>query len=443
MMKQAKPITPQLIQACAADYESSAFCRTLTCAVSKAELGDAAYCQEAARKLDMTFSIDLCNSGVTWQKSSGRCWIFAAMNVLREIVAKNCNMDRIELSENYIAFWDKFEKINYFLEAAIDSAHLPVGDRTLDWIMQGISDGGQWDMIVSIVKKYGVAPISAMPETCQSSSTKVMNRMLNMKLREDAIELRKLVNEGRDPQPRKEEMLKEMYRALCICFGKPADIFDFEYRDKENQYHCDRSLTPRAFYEKYVGLALEDYVSVINAPTKDKPFGKTYTVKYLGNAVEGTIRHLNVPMDTLKDLVVCQLKDGEPVWFGSDCSKFGDRKLGIWDPDSFCYGEILGGMNFSMTKEESLDYRDSAMNHAMVIAGVNFGADGVPNRWKIENSWGEEAGRKGYFVASAKWFDAYTYQAVVHKKYLSEKLLKALSEEPTELEPWDPMGSLA
>lgn len=443
MMMQAKPITRQLLEECARDYEESPWLRTLGCAVSKTELADAAFDGNEARKLPMTFSIDLCDSKVTWQKASGRCWIFAALNVLREAVRKKCGLKEFELSQNYIAFWDKFEKINYFLESIIDTAHLPVGDRTLDWILQGISDGGQWDMIVSLIKKYGVVPKYAMPETAQSSSTRVMTRMLNMKLREYAVELRKLAAEGKDPQPRKEEMLKEMYRALCICFGKPADTFDFEYRDKDKQFHSDRNLTPHTFYEKYVEVDLEDYVSVIHAPTKDKPYGKTYTVRYLGNVAEGHVRHLNVPLDTLKGLIIRQLKDGELVWFGSDCSKFGDRKLGIWDPDSFRYGEVLGGLTFGLTKEESLDYRDSAMNHAMVIVGVNLDENGLPNRWKIENSWGEEAGQKGYFVMSDKWFDAYTYQAVVRKKYLSGELLAALSEEPAELEPWDPMGSLA
>ncbi len=184
-------------------------------------------------------------------------------------------------------------------------------------------------------------------------------------------------------------------------------------------------------------------MSIINAPTADKPYGRAYTVKYLGNVVEDPVRHINVPMETLKSMIVSQMKDGEPVWFGCDCSKFGDRKLGIWDQDSFCYGELMGDLSFGMTKEERLDFRDSAMNHAMVIAGVNLDENDRPNRWKIENSWGEEAGRKGYFIMSDKWFDEFTYQAVVHKKYLPDDLREALKEEPKELEPWDPMGSLA
>lgn len=442
-MRNARPVTKEFLEDCQKRCDENPVFDTLSCAVSKADLSDASYDGNRGRKLPMTFSIDLCSSAVTNQKSSGRCWIFAAMNVLREAVAKNCGMEEMELSQNYIAFWDKFEKINYFLESVIDSADLPVGDRTLDWILQGLGDGGQWDMIVGIVKKYGVVPKAAMPETYQSSNTGTMNRMLNMKLREDAIELRAIVKEGKDPSARKDEMLFEMYQALCICFGTPPKTFDFEYRDKEKAFHADYNLTPHAFYEKYVKVDLEDYVSVINAPTSDKPYGKAYTVKYLGNLVEGTIRYLNVPMETLKDLVIRQMKDGEMVWFGSDCGKYGDRTFGIWDQESFRFGELLGGLSYGLTKEERLDYRDSAMNHAMVITGVNLDENGAPNRWKIENSWGEDRGQKGYYVASDKWFDAFTYQVVIHKKYLTDEQRQALEAEPIVLEPWDPMGSLA
>lgn len=442
-MKNAKPITPELIAKFNEAYESNPMNQVLAAAASKTALADVAFHQASAKKLQHTFAIDLHPTAVTSQKASGRCWIFAAMNVLREIVAKNCNMDRMEISQNYVAFWDKFEKINYFLESIIDTADLEVGDRTLDWVLQGLGDGGQWDMIISLVKKYGIVPISAMPETFQSSNTRSTNQMLNMKLREYAIELRAIVAEGKDPSARKEEMLEEMYRALCICFGKPATVFDFEYVDKDKVYHVDRDLTPQAFFEKYVGQELDNYVSIINAPTKDKPYYKSYTVKYLGNVVEGSVRYLNIPMDEMKDLIVKQLKDGEAVWFGSDCGKYGDRTSGVWDMDSFLYGELLGGLTFGLTKEQRLDYRDSAMNHAMVIMGVNFDKDGVPDRWKIENSWGEDPGNKGYFVMSANWFDEFTYQAVINKKHLSPELLAHLEEEPIALQPWDPMGSLA
>lgn len=440
-MEKTGMITKEVLEKCK-KYSQNAMTRTLGCTLSKTNLADAAYDANAGRKLTMNFSIDLCESLVTNQKASGRCWIFAAMNVMREIAAKNSNMESLELSQNYIAFWDKFEKINYTLEAVIDSADLAIGDRTLDWLLQGLNDGGQWDMITALVKKYGVVPKDAMPETFQSSNTKTMNQMLNTKLRMDAIELRKMIKNGQPVKERKEAMLCEMYQALCICFGNPPEEFIFDYRDTTKKYHSEK-LTPLSFYEKYISIDLSDYVSVINAPTADKPFGHCYTVKYLGNLVEGNVRYLNVTMEELKELVIKQMKGGELVWFGSDCSQYGEKTLGIWDQDSFAYGEVLGGLTFDMTKEERLDYRDSAMNHAMVLVGVNLDENGKPNRWKIENSWGEEAGRKGYFIASDAWFDEFTYQVVINKKYLNEDQLKATNEEPKVLEPWDPMGSLA
>ena len=442
-MKNARPITSEMIAAFKASYDADKSARVLTAAVSHNPLSKVALDPMAAAKMDNSFSIEVKTRGITAQKKSGRCWLFASMNVMREIVAEKCNLEKFELSGNWLGFWDKFEKINFFLESVLDCADLPVADRTLDWVLNGINDGGQWDMMVSIIKKYGIVPASVMPETEQSCGTMELMRLLNTKLRKDAVELRALAAAGGDTAARKDEMLAELFKALCICFGRPVDQFDFEYTDKNGVYHVDRGLTPVSFYEKYIGLALEDYVSVIHAPTQDKPFGKTYTVKYLGNVVEGSVRHLNLPMEEVKELVIAQLKAGEPVWFGSDCSKFGNRDGGIGDPNCFIYGDVLGGMDLDMTKEERLDYRDSAMNHAMILCGVNLDADGKPNRWKIENSWGEDAGRKGYFVASDAWFDAFVYQAVVNRRFLTDAQRQALDAEPIELAPWDPMGSLA
>ncbi len=282
-----------------------------------------------------------------------------------------------------------------------------------------------------------------MPETEQSKSTRGISQIINMKIHKDAAELRRLVAEGKDASARKDEMLVEYFKALCIAFGRPVDTFDFEYTDKNGKYHVDRDMTPKSFYDKYIGLDLDQYVNVINGPTQDKPYGKTYTVKYLGNVVEGHIKYLNLPMEQLKELVVKQMQAGELVWFGSDCGKFGDRDGGIWDPDSFLFGEVLGGFDLTMSKADRLDYRDSAMNHAMVLCGVNLDAAGKPNRWKIENSWGEGAGRKGYYAASDSWFDQFVYQVVINKKFLSDEQRAALEQEPIELAPWDPMGSLA
>jgi bleomycin hydrolase len=236
-------------------------------------------------------------------------------------------------------------------------------------------------------------------------------------------------------------MLGRIYGFLCSCYGEPPRTFDFEYVDKDGNYAIEKGYTPKTFAEKYVGNLLQETVSIIHAPTKDKPYHKTFTIRYLGNVVGGKdVKHLNLTMDEFKAAIIAQLQDGEVVWFGSDVGKYGDREKGFWDDLSF-NDELLTGLDLAISKEDALDYGFSAMNHAMVITGVNL-EDGKPNRWKIENSWGDEKGKKGYYICSDTWFDQYVFQAAVQKKYLG-KLASLADQKPVELDPWDPMGTLA
>ena len=394
------PISPETLASFRENFAADKSMRAAANAASKTDLADIAFCGMEAARLHHHFSVEIPTMSATNQKSSGRCWMFAALNVLRERVAAKTGMEQFELSQSYCAFWDKFERVNYFYDCILDTADLPADDRTVTYLLQtGVHDGGQWDMFVNIVKKYGVVPKHAMPETFQSSATGSMNRLLNTNLKTGAAALRNLCREGAGAEAveaRKAELLKEAYNFLCICYGAPPQTFDFEYCDKEKQYHIDRGLTPHRFFEKYVDMDLDAYVSIIDAPTKDKPYQHMYTVKYLGNVSGGQeVAYLNLPMEEMKALIIRQLQDGEVVWFGSDVSKFGDRAGGIWDDKSFEY-ELLTGLDLSLTKEERLDYRDSCMCHAMVITGVNL-VDGKPNRWKIENSWGDDRGEKGYW----------------------------------------------
>ena len=230
---------------------------------------------------------------------------------------------------------------------------------------------------------------------------------------------------------------------LCISLGKPPKTFTFEYRDKDGNFHRDCDLTPKAFYEKYIGVNVNDYISLINAPTEDKPFYRSYSVSYLGNVIEGRpVKYVNLPIEELKKAAIAQMKDGEPVWFGCDVGKRSSRDGGIMDTELYDLDHLFD-TTFGMTKGERLDYGQSLMTHAMVFQGVNLDENGNPNRWRVENSWGEDAGKDGYYVMSDRWFDEYTYQIVVNKKYLPKEVLDVYESEPIMLEPWDPMGSLA
>lgn len=392
------------------------------------------------------FSIDLNTGKVANQKQSGRCWMFAALNTMRHHLADLFNLSNFELSQNYTNFWDKFEKANYFYENVLATADQPRTSRKVAFLMETPQqDGGQWDMLCAIIEKYGIAPKSVMPETYNSSKSSELNSVLNTKLRKDAITLRKLVsNNATDGEIAKtrQEMLADDYKILSYSLGEPVQKFDFEYRDDDKQFHADRGLTPKSFYDKYIGWNLDDYVSIINSPTDDKPYNKTYTVEMLGNVVGGRqVKHLNVTMDNFKDLAIKQLKDGQSVWFGCDVGKSSERQKGIMDVNYYKKDELLD-VDLSMSKAERLDYGESLMTHAMVITGVDL-VEGKPTKWKVENSWGEKVGTKGYFVMSDAWMEEYCYQVVVNKKYLSEDLLKAQAEDPALLAPWDPMGALA
>ena len=447
-MSAFQGISEKELSAFHGSYAGSPLCRAVTNALYKTAVNDISFRPSARKDVQFTFSVDLPTMKVTNQKASGRCWIFAALNVLREQVAKNCNIEQFELSQNYMAFWDKFEKANFFLESVISLADRPSDDRLLSFIEDtGIADGGQWDMFVNLVRKYGVIPKAAMEETFQSSNTRQMNRLVNTKLRQTAARIRKAYRNGATEQDLhgiRITALDELYRIFCMCFGEPPKTFDFEYRDKDKNYHIDRGLTAKAFYDKYVGLDLEnDFVSLVNSPTEDKPFYRTFAIDYLGNVADGRpVHYLNIPMEDLKSLIIAQLKDGEIVWFGSDVGHSGERDLGIWSRGCFDFDGTFG-MSFGMTKEERLNNRESAMSHAMCVTGVSLDENGAPVKWKIENSWSEEHGEKGYYIMDDEWFDNFVYQAVIRRKYLGEKLLAALGTKPLHFFPWDPMGTLA
>ena len=443
MSELTKEFTDQLY----ANYEANVKYVALENAVTHNGIHASLETRKSAVENTPVFSLDLTKDKVTNQKASGRCWMFAALNTFRHKMISSFQLEDFELSQAHTFFWDKYEKSNWFLEQVIATADQELTSRKVAFLLQTPQqDGGQWDMVVSLFEKYGVVPKSVYPESISSSNSRELNTYLNKLLRQDAQILRDLIHSGADSEvvaSKKQELLQEIFNFLAISLGLPPREFDFAYRDKDNQFHSESGLTPQSFYKKYVDLQLDDYVSIINAPTTDKPYGKSYTVDMLGNVVGSRpVRYLNVPMDRLKELAIAQMKAGETVWFGSDVGQVSNRKAGILATDVY---DFEASMDIHLTQDKAgrLDYAESLMTHAMVLTGVDLDEAGQPRKWKVENSWGDKVGTDGYFVASDAWMDEYTYQIVVRKEFLTADELAAYEAEPIVLAPWDPMGALA
>lgn len=403
--------------------------------------------RDVVMNTDHTFSHMLKSNDITAQNASGRCWCFAGLNLFRVESMKALGLEKFELSQVYTMFWDKLEKSNYFLETILQTLEEPVDGRLLMFLLQNpIQDGGQWDMFVNLIKKYGVVPKTVMPETESSGNSRFMNALITTKLREFAAELRHLHQKGTPEaglRQRKTEQLNVVYRMLCIHLGEPPREFYWQWRDKDNNFHRNGRISPQTFFEQYSHFALDETVCLIHCPTPDKPFNRMYTIQYLGNVIEGHIvRYLNVDISVFKKAAVDMLKDGKPVWFGCDVGKMLERDLGIMDMNLHDY-ELTYGVPFQADKAERVMYGQSLMTHAMVFTGVDLDEAGNPRKWRVENSWGDKIGDKGFLVMSDAWFDEYMYEVVVEQQYVPAELRQIFTTPPTVLPPWDPMGALA
>ena len=386
---------------------------------------------------NFAFAIDLDKEAVANQKMSGRCWMFACLNTLRFHIEKELDLPKgtFELSQAHLAFYNKLERAAWFMDHIVKTADKSLDDREVNWLISApMADGGDWDMICALVKKYGVMPHQAMAETHCTNDTAELNTVLSNLLRQDAIELRSMAREGKDTTSRQLEMLGDVYRILATCFGEPPEKFDFQYEDAKGAYHADFDITPLEFYKKYVHIDLDDYIGVINVPGAERPYNRMYAIEDSDQIPERENLYLNVAMPDLKELVIKQLKAGEPVWFGSDVLQHCDRNAGVMAKDLFDL-DAMFGIRMHMDKEQRYDMKDSLPTHAMVIAGVDFDKDGKPSKWKIENSWGTEnhgqkTGNNGYFVCDDWWFDNFVYEVAIRKDLLTPEQQAALGTEP-------------
>ncbi|GAA5812744.1 hypothetical protein MFLAVUS_006202 [Mucor flavus] len=402
---------------------------------------------QAAVNNQHVFNVKLEVEGAaTNQKQSGRCWIFAGTNVLRLAVIRKYKLNEdFELSQNFLFFYDKLEKANWFLENMIDLADEDINDRVVQYLLTSpVGDGGQWQMFINLIEKYGVVPKSAYPETIASSSTARLNWLVTVKLREFASQIRKALYDGlsfNTIRVIKEEMMQDIYRIMVIYLGEPPVNFDWETVDKNGKCINLSNMTPKKFMKDVVDYPIHQTMSLINDPRN--PYARVYTVARLGNVVGGDdIKYVNTTAATMKKLAIDVLKSGNPVWFGCDVGQFSNRNTGVMDTNVFNY-KLTFNVDFNMCKAQRLLFGESAMTHAMMFTGVHLDKNNNPVRWRVENSWSETSGEKGFWIMTDDWFSEFVYQVVLEKAVVPKKLVELLDEKAIVLPAYDPMGALA
>ena len=413
-------------------------------AVTNVQLPDLTLNRDLVQDIDDSFSIKLDDWKVTAQMRTGRCWLFATLNLFRVGAMKKMKLKNFEFSQAHIHFWDKFERSNHLLEAIIETSARPVADRTIHFLLSDpIGDGGQWNMATNLVRKHGLVPKTAYPESNSSSATRWMNAELKDILRSSASEIRAIIDGGgtvEEARAHKEKRIADIWRMLCIHLGTPPKTFNWQWRDKDGEFHRNGRMTPQQFAAEFVDIEWEDYVCIVNDPRNE--YYRTYTVDFLQNVAGGPpVVYLNVPSKDMKAITQKLLEDGIPVWMGCDVGKEMDRKRGLWDADLFDV-EGLYGVEYGMDKADRLRHNQTMMTHAMLFTGVDV-VNGRPRRWRVENSWGQDTGQKGYYTMNDSWYDQYMFEIAAPKDYLTEKMLEGLETEPVVLPAWDPMGSLA
>ncbi|MBO7307606.1 MAG: C1 family peptidase [Alistipes sp.] len=422
-----------------ASYTEDAADRAARNAMAQTPIATLATNADNLAMIDTNFSHRVKTKGITDQHQSGRCWLFTGLNVLRAQMIEEYDLDGLTFSHNYLFFYDQLEKCNLFLQAVIDTKHLKMDDRQVEWLFKNpLSDGGQYTGVSNLIMKYGVVPAEVMPENYQTNNTSQISNLIKLKLREYGLKLRQQ-KDKRAPVALKTEMLKEIYQMLVRAYGVPPTEFEWTMRDKSGKVVSTKSYTPQSFYKEYFGdLDLEnDFVMVMNDPTRE--YYKLYEIEYDRHVYDGeNWVYLNLPIDEVKALAIASIKDNTAMYFSCDVGKFLLSKKGTLDINNFDYASLMG-VDFPMNKEERVRTFASGSSHAMTLIAVDLDEEGNSKKWMVENSWGDKSGWRGNLIMTDEWFEEYMFRVVVNKKYFPAETLKLLDQKPIMLPSWDPM----
>ena len=436
-------ITPEMLAKIQKEQKLTAADNALANAIAANAIDDLAKNRKAAHQLDTHFSIETPEQSITNQKSSGRCWMFSGMNVLRADFARRTDSLRVDFSQAYLFFYDQLEKANLFLQGVVNTAKKPIDDPQVQFFFKSpINDGGTFCGVADLTEKYGLVPKQVMPESFSSDNTSKMASLLKSRLREDGLTLRKMVAEGKknaDIEKAKTGMLATIYRMLALTIGEPPTEFTYAHVDKKgNSVGETKTYTPQEFYKEVVGEKLNGtFIMAMNDPRR--PYYKTYEEELDRHTYDGhNWKYINLPMDDIEQMAIASLKDGKKMYSSYDVAKMLDRKRGYGDTENFDYGSLLG-TSFNMTKAERISTFDSGSTHAMTLTAVDLDKDGKATKWKVENSWGADWGQKGCMIMSDRWVREYMFRLVIDKKYVPETILKQYEQKPTMVTYDDPL----
>ena len=435
-------ISPDMLGQIRQTYQGTASDKALRNAIGNNSIRNLALNQDNMQDVDTHFSVRVNSKGITDQQSSGRCWLFTGLNVMRAKAIAKYGMPAFEFSEIYPFFWDQLEKSNLFLQGIIDTSDKPLEDKTVQWLFQHpLSDGGTFTGVADIVGKYGLVPKEAMPETNSSNNTSQMAELISLKLKEYGLQLRELGTNGAKRSVMLEEktkMLGTIYRMLVLNLGVPPTEFDFVRKDAQGNPVETEHHTPMSFLEKYGDKnLLTNYVMLMNDPSRE--YYKCYEIDYDRHRYDGkNWTYINLPVADIKEMAIASLKDSTMMYFSCDVGKFLNSKRGLLDVDNYDY-ESLMGTTFGMDKKQRIQTFSSGSSHAMTLMAVDLDKDGKPTKWMVENSWGPQAGYQGHLIMTDRWFDEYMFRLVVETKYVPEKVKELLKQKPIRLPAWDPM----
>lgn len=429
-------ISTKMLEQIREGYQGTPAEKALRNAITHNNIKDLALNQENEANFDTYFSDVVKSKGITDQNSSGRCWLYTGLNVLRSNFIQKNNLGSFQFSQSYNFFWDQLEKANLFLQEIINTKDLAIDDRKVDWLFRhALSDGGQFTGVSDNIMKYGIVPATVMPETFSSENTREMGRLLNLKLKEFGLELRDM---KKGTEKRKVEMLAFVYRFLVLNLGEPPVNFEWAMYDSKGEPVSTKTYTPQSFYQEYFGQDLrERYVLLMNDPSRE--FYKTYEIDMDRHLYDGVNWiYINLPIDEIKKMGIASIKDNTMMYFSCDVGKFLLSKKGLLDINNYDYGSLMG-TTFGMDKKQRVQTGASGSSHAMTLMAVDLDENGNPKKWMVENSWGAASGYKGHLIMTDEWFNEYMFRLVVEKKYVPENILKLLETTPTLLPPWDPM----